>query len=270
MGTRIFYLVVAAFFVTMNVLLWRADIAGRADFGSRLAPRLVWEKALTAAGESALEIRYKGAKIGTARFQPNIGEARPAGSEFDPDIPEGMIERVSNYLVEFDGHFTPEESLHFRFGFHLRLSTNYNWEEFSLRLALRPYLWEIHSTAADQKLELRIEDEHGHSNRTYKFTDLQDPGKILAEFHQPWLSGALLALGMPLTSRTAAQKSFGFKWQARNDSITVEHTHIRGYTLEAKLLDRHSIRIFINPAGEILRIELPGEVVLLNEALTTL
>ncbi|HWH68927.1 MAG TPA: hypothetical protein VNT26_06050, partial [Candidatus Sulfotelmatobacter sp.] len=65
-------------------------------------------------------------------------------------------------------------------------------------------------------------------------------------------------------------KSVGLKWLARNDSIQVQHVRIRGYRLEARLMDRYFIRLFINPAGEVLRIELPGDVTLVNEALTNL
>ncbi len=269
MGARLFYLLVIVFFVTMNVLLWRTDITGRTEFDSRLAPKLVWEKALTAAGESCLEIRYKGAKVGTARWQPNISEA--SSSKYSPDVapPEGMIEAVSSYQVELDGNFALDEFTRFRFGLHLKLGTNYAWQELGLRLNFRPYAMEVQAVAAEQKVRIKTEGEDGIKERRFAFSELQNPDKLLDEIGQPWLPGALLALGLPLNQRSG-KTPFQINWQARNDSITVQHAHIRGYRLQTKLLDRYPISIFLNSAGEILRIDLPGDLVLLSDSLTNL
>lgn len=267
-GRRAFYLLVALFFVLMNVLLWRTDILGASVFGSRIAPRLVWEKALTAAGESALEIRYKGAKVGTARWQPNISEAPSHYQDLGLDVPEGMIEGVTSYSIEFDGNFMLDHSTRFRFGLHLKLSTNYVWEEFGLRLALRPHSWEISTVAAEQNVRIKVDDEQGPREQVFKFAELQNSEKLLAAWPQPWFSTLLGSLGVPLGSPALSKARL--KWQARNDTLTVQHVRIRGYRLEAKLLDRQAIRIFINPAGEVLRMEFPGDVVLVSEALTNL
>ena len=272
MGGRLLFLLITAFFIVMNVLLWQSDITGHTDIRSRLKPRLVWEKILTAAGESSLEIRHKGVKIGTARLQPNVGVARSNRRDAAEELPEGMIEEVANYLLEFDGTFSLEDNLRLRFGLYLKLSTNYVWQEASVRLSMRPHAWEIHALASEQKVRLRIEDENGKKDRMLTFAQLQQPDKLLAELGQPWLSTVLLAMGAPLTALNGndSGRPLHLRWEARNDSITVQHVHIRGYRLHTKILDRYPISIFINPAGEILRIDLPGEVVLLSDALVTL
>ena len=47
MRFRIYFLIVTAFFVTMNVLLWRSEYGARSYQGSSLPSELVWEKVLT-------------------------------------------------------------------------------------------------------------------------------------------------------------------------------------------------------------------------------
>ena len=42
---------------------------------------------------------------------------------------------------------------------------------------------------------------------------------------------------------------------------------MRAYRLQARLLDRYQARIFVSRVGEILRVDLPDEVVLLNDQL---
>ena len=42
------------------------------------------------------------------------------------------------------------------------------------------------------------------------------------------------------------------------------------YRLQAKLFDLHRITFFVSPVGEILRAELPGNLILVNEALAGL
>ncbi len=267
MASRLFYILVTLFFLTMNFLLWKTDIAGSTVFGSRLSPDRVWEKVLSAAGESSLEIRYKGTKVGTARWLPSITQPPAAPSEMELDLPEGMIDQVSSYQLEFEGNCVVQD-FRFRFDLHMKLSTNYAWQEMGLRLAMKPHAFEVSSVAAEQTVRFKIEDETGATERRYTFAELQHPDKILTELDQGWLPGALLATGVPLTARSASR--VGLNWQARNDTLTVQHVHIRGYRLEAKLLDRQQISIFINPAGEVLRIDFPGDIVLVSDALTNL
>ena len=52
MRFRITFLIVTAFFVTMNVLLWRSEYGARGHQGSPLPSELVWEKVLTSPDNS--------------------------------------------------------------------------------------------------------------------------------------------------------------------------------------------------------------------------
>jgi len=45
---------------------------------------------------------------------------------------------------------------------------------------------------------------------------------------------------------------------------------VRAYRLQTRLLDRFQALIFVSSVGEILRIELPDEIILVNDQLTNL
>jgi hypothetical protein len=271
MWSRVFFLLVTLFFLTMNVLLWRTEIAGHNELGSAVSAQVVWNKVLTAPDSSPLEIRHHGAKIGIARWVPSVGEDLSTGRRMSEEpFPEGMVKALSSYNLELDGNFALDEFNRLRFNFNLTLSTNYTWQELSLRLSVRPYVWEINSVAAEQTVRLRTEDERGRGERVYKFSELQNPEKLLRQLGGPVLPGILMALGVPLRPEQASSISLGLNWQGRNDSLQMRHARLRGYRLQARLLDRYQVALFVNTLGEIIRVELPDEIVLVSEHLAGL
>ena len=61
-------IVITAFFIIMNALLWHWELGGRNDLGSPVAPRTVFERILTAPDFSSMEIIHHGNKIGHCRW----------------------------------------------------------------------------------------------------------------------------------------------------------------------------------------------------------
>jgi hypothetical protein len=84
------------------------------------------------------------------------------------------------------------------------------------------------------------------------------------------LPGALAALGLPLSQTGVSNVTLGLKWEARNDRLQIGNNSVRVFRLEARLFERVKAALFVSPVGEILRLELPGDVVMVNDALTNL
>jgi hypothetical protein len=57
------------------------------------------------------------------------------------------------------------------------------------------------------------------------------------------------------------------RWEARYESVKLGHASIRAYRLRLNLLDHFAAVIFVSRVGEILRVELPGGIVLANDQL---
>jgi hypothetical protein len=272
MSSRIVIVVITAFFLVMNALLWHWEIAGRNDRGSPVPARAVWEKVLTAPDFSSLEILHHGRRIGDCRWIPSIGEEQRTGRVLtDEPPPEGMVRRPINYVLDLSGSVLLDKTQRARFNFDLKLSTNYAWQQFTLRLSLKPADWTLHSIAAEEKLHFSIEEHGTRSERVFTFADLRNPEKLLREFGGPLLPATLAALGFSMpSSDSVRQLSLGLNWEAHQDRLVIGSAKIRGYRLRARLFERYQIVIFVSPVGEILRVELPDEVVLRNEALRSL
>ncbi len=267
MWSRAFFLSVTAFFVIMNVLLWRAEIAGRNKIGSPVPVETVWRKMITAPDLSSLEIRHRGKKIGFCRWIPSIGERNQTEALQRGEVPEGMVKETIGYDIDLNGNVALDEQNRLRFSFDLRLSTNSAWQDVALRLNLRPSQWEIHSAASDQKIRFVSDDGIQRHDRVFTFKDLKKPEKILREIGGPMLPGLLGLLGLPLDVNQLTSEASHFKWEARNDWLTMGNARIRVYRLRFSLLDRYEMSVLVSRVGEILRVELPDDILLINEAL---
>ena len=64
--------------------------------------------------------------------------------------------------------------------------------------------------------------------------------------------------------------ALGLRWTARKDWLQIGSSKTRVYRLQARLLDRYQAVVMVSRVGEILRVELPGEVTLVNDALINL
>ena len=269
MAQRFVFFCIVIFWVTMNALLWRSEYAGRNSVGSVVPVEIVWQKILTAQDNSSLEVYHHKNKIGFCRWAAAVTEEVLPAEAASDETPEGMIRRATGYRIDFDGNVALQDfPSRLRFNLNVRFTTNRVWQEFTLNLNLRPLVWEIRSMAGEGALHLRTEDETGTGERVFKFSDLQNPQKLLQDLETPLLL-PLVSSSLPLNSSIAAS-ALGLKWEARNDWFQIAHASVRAYLLEAKILDRHSVKIFVSRAGEILRVELPDEMVLVNDQLTVL
>jgi hypothetical protein len=275
MRYRLFLFLVTAFFVTMNVLLWRSEFGGRGHMGSPVPLEVVWEKILTCPDNSFLEIRHKGFKLGRAHWSASVGEEQGTARITTDELPpEGMIKQLSGYRLDFDGNVAIDALSRLRFTSKLSLDTNQNWQEFVLTLTLKPFTWQVRASEVLQNVTLTSEDDEGHSDRVFTFSQLRNPEKLLGEVGGAALPAALTAFGVrwpaQTPGRTNNNMALGLEWQARNDWLTIGSNPVRVYRLEARLFDRYRAVLFVSPVGEILRVELPDEIVLMNDALTNL
>lgn len=251
----------------MNVLLWRSEFGGRNELGSAVPVDILLGKILTAPDDSALEIFHRGEKIGYCRWQVNVGEELSTGKIGTEEYqPEGMVKRLSGYTVNLEGNFLIEDPGHrLRFQLHGDFNTTHAWTNLMLRVSARPRTWEIQTVAAEESVRLTVEDVGTKWQQKFTFADLRDPGNLFREFGFP-VPPFLLAQ-WPQASKNMA---LGLNWEAQTDWLKVGRSKVRVYRLQARLLDRYQAVIILSRVGEILRVELPNEIVLVNEALVDL
>lgn len=276
MTSRITFLVITLFWMTMTYLLWRSEYVGHNEVGSSVPVELVWKKILTAPDDSALEILHNGKKLGYCRWAANIGEDQAVGRILSDDAPEeGATPVLSNYRLNFTGNVVMKDvGSRLKFDLEIRLATNEVWQGFDLRLNMRPNIWEVHSVASEQTLKLAVIEGKGHrTEQVFKFSDLQNPQTLLQDLGVSPSLGLVGLMPPAARAQTAGASSpleLGLDWKARNDWIPIGHTSVRAYRLEATLLERYRMRVIVSGVGEILRVDLPDGWQLLNDQLISL
>ena len=96
MYARLTFLGIAAFWVTMNVLLWRLEFGVRGGDTS-VPPQLVWRKILTAPDASSLSVYQKGDRMGYCEFSTGVGQQMAAFDEGKPP-PDGFTAHAGYQL----------------------------------------------------------------------------------------------------------------------------------------------------------------------------
>ena len=269
MFNRLYFPLIVLFWVVMNVLLWRAEFGGGNEAASSVSSEVVWQKILTAPDDSTLEISLNGKRVGYCRWVANVGEELATGKIASEDyVPEGMIRQLGHYTIDLEGNvLLGEPASRMRFNLHLQFATNHVWRRMVLRVTSRPTAWEIRTVAEEETLSLKYEDPSSQWSRTFTYAELRHPRQLLEEFGGP-LPLALLGPAAGLERQYSL--SLGLQWSARNDWLNIGHAQVRVYRLQARLLDRYQIVVLVSRVGEILRVELPNGLLLVNEALSNL
>ena len=272
MWSRLGFWLIAVFWLTMGVLLWRSEFGGGGARGASVPVSMVWQKILTAPDYSQLLIRHRTNTIGSCRWRPDVGQELATGARMDEeDAVEGMMPDLSHYTLDLDGYVTlPDFPVRTRFTSMLKLSTNFSWQRFDGRVVMRPDTYELSANVAEQSVRLRVDAGAEQFTRVFRFAEFQNPQKLLLELGGPMLPLLAGTMGLPFSTNQLSAASLGLRWEARHDSLLIGGNRVRAYRLQTKLLGRYRIALYVSPVGEILRAELPGEIVLVNEALSGL
>ena len=272
MARKLLFTGITLFWLTMNTLLWRTEFAGQ-KLGAETPVSLVWEKILRSPDDSGLAVNFDGMRMGYVRWIPNIGGEEATGKTANENTEiEGRIKVLKGYTIRADGNFImPEEGGRIRFQFDGAFSTDNQWTEWSFSALQRPHSWRIAANREKQTFEFSLGEGRQALKQTLPFSILQDPGKLLdaagvsaqvpglAEI-LPEISGSTNTLGATL----------GVKWQAHQDWMQMGHSRVKVYNLRARILDKYQILVVVSRVGEILRVELPEGMTLVNEALVNL
>ncbi len=270
MMSRFVFPLIAVFWVVMNVLLWRSEFGGRGEIGGAVPVEVVWNKILTAPDDSSLEISQRGTKIGYCRWRANVGEEIATGKVGSEEFqPEGRVKKLTGYTIDFDGNLVLGSQMgRVRFELHASFGTNHLWQGFTARMTGKAADIDLSGSAADEKLSLSVHSDGSRWEREFSFSEARDPQVLMKEFGLAPLLGVLAPVGV--SPQTSQQLSLGLQWQASGDWLKIGRSRLRVYRLEAKLLDKYKAVVIVSRVGEILKVELPNDIRLVNEALSNI
>ena len=254
---RLIFLLIAAFWVVMNVLLWRAEYDSH-GVGVRVPVALVWQKMLTAPDISSLNVFQDGQRTGFCEFSTGVEQEMATLDEGKP-VPEGINTRAG-YQIRFNGNmglgdFTNRLTFNGQLGFSHRRE----WRKLELKVSSHSATVEIHSLADEQNVHLKITTDGVSAENVFTFDDLKRPNVLWRAFAGDlggeWAAG----LDLPVVPQTPDMLTQDIHWEAHLDRLALGGEAVPVYRLETRVLD-HPIVIYVSTVGEILRIEMPGGV----------
>jgi hypothetical protein len=257
MISRLVFFLVAAFWLAMNALLWRAEYGSRSS-GLSVPADLVWRKILTAPDASSLTVYRDGKKSGFCQFATSVEQALSALEE-NTVPPEGMVQQAG-YQIRFDGNVSLGEFVNrVTFSGRVQFRSNRDWRELHLKLSARGDVVELRSLAANRTVQLKITSEGAVIEREFTFAELQNPNQLLraiAGYPGDAWPGELELIPWPQAPGAPAAD---LRWEARHDRLMIGSGPVSAYRLETRILE-HPVVIYASMLGEILRVELPGGI----------
>ncbi len=256
MTARLTFLAIVGFWLTMNVLLWRVEF--RARGGDTPVPvQLVWRKILTAPDASSLSVYQNGDRMGYCEFSTGVGQQMATFDEDKPP-PEGYVTRAG-YQIHLAGNVALGDFTNrLKFDGRVQFNRAHQWAELTLKITSRQAVIEIHSLATNQTAHVKFSNEGALLlERDFAFADLQNPGTIVRALTGNLADGFWGAFDLPeILPDAAAQK---IEWDARRTRVKIGTEAVPVYRLETSVLGR-PVTVDVSTLGEILRIELPGDI----------
>jgi hypothetical protein len=255
---RVTFLLIAAFWVAMNVLLWRAEYSSRGN-GFPVPVDLVCRKILTAPDASSLSVYQDGQRTGFCEFSTGV-EQEMAQLDAEQPPPAGLVARAG-YQIRLNGNvavggFTNRVQFDARVSF----SPRREWRELNLKIATHFATVKIRAVATNQTVSVQVvEGDLPAVSRIFTFADLQNPGTLLQAFNEDFSggsSGGVDLSAMPQLPVTLAQS---IHWEAHRDRLMIGHEAVTTYRLETLVLG-NPVVIYVGTLGEILRVDLPGHI----------
>lgn len=263
--SRVVFILVTAFWLTMNVLLWQTEFGSRRTEGT-VPVATVWEKILTAADDSSLTVFQHGKLMGSCHLRTGVGEEW--SNIGDENVPSAPPDKSRGYRLRMDGSaLVPALTNRLRFESDVKLDRNREWQELTARVTMRPNTWEIRAAAAEKNIHLKMEGGGKSFNVVLSFSDLQNPSALAYKLLGPGAAELTTEAGLPTMPAGSTTASLGLKWDAYEDTMRIGHTSVQVYRLHTRLLDRYDVNAIISRAGEILRVQLPNDVLLQNDRL---
>ena len=250
------FFLVAAFWVAMNVLLWRAEYGSR-NVGIPVPLDLVCRKILTAPDASSLSVYQDGQKMGFCEFSTSIQQAMANLDEDNPP-PEGLV-GSAGYQIRLNGNVAfGDFTNRVKFDGRVQFSPRREWRGLDLKFSTHSATVEIHSLATNQTVSVQITTDGETDSRVFTFADLQNPNTLLRALGDNSGGGFWSGLDLPaLPAATALTQNI--PWEARRVRLMIGRETVSAYRLETRVLGQ-LIVIHVSTLGEILRVELPGGI----------
>ena len=267
--TRLASLGITAFWCVMSWLLLRSEFGDLHAVGTPVPPSLIWKRLLESSDQSLLALTHHGFtnRIGSFKWLPTTLETNLPATSNGASLPEGMTQGVLGYTIDFDGTLLlPNVALTNRARLSSQIQTDAvgNWTHLHLQISMKPMVWTIEADAVSHSIQVRTEGAGAPEESTYTLKDLTNPQGLLTRLglfpSLPWLRPGLLSDKTSLSTLIQVD--------ARQDHrLRFGGQRIRCFRLRFTMLGSYTADLYVNPqSGEVIRIDLPDRLTLVNES----
>lgn len=255
MTVRLTFLGITVFWVTMNVLLWRAEFGSHGD-DVPVPQALVWRRILTAPDASSLSVYQNGQHTGYCECSTGVSQTM-ATMDGDKPPQAGLMARTG-YQIHFSGNVAVGDFTNrLKFNGQVVFDHARQWRELNLKISSRLAMVEIHSAETNQNVQIKITGDGVAMERNLAFADLENPRTLFRAFAGNFADALLGAADLPeFAPDPAAQK---IQWDARRTRIKLGTENVPVYRLQTSILGRDVI-VDVSTLGEILHVQLPGGI----------
>ena len=185
-----------------------------------------------------------------------------------------MVRTALGYSLNIDRGriFGSEYAVDCTFSFHVSFGPDPEREWTDMRLIIKQqnetvdYNMRLDAQSTNTFFSLNVENDSATNHAEIAYADLRKPDKLvragmeLAGVNSLVTAGASLAV-RNLMGKTQLAKSVSFKFpwpkQAHFDLLPDVRTRIKVYRVDVPIVEGMLLKIYINPLGEILRVEVP-------------
>jgi len=253
MRARLVFIAIAAFWLTMNGLLWQSEFGSHG--GETPVPvGLVWRKILTAPDASSLSVYQNSDRMGYCEFSTSVNQEMST-LDADRPPPEGLVKRAG-YQIHLAGNVALGDFTNrLKFDGRLQFSTAHEWREVNLKISSHLTVVEIHSVATNQTVHLKINSDGGLLEKDLTFAELQNPNALVRALVGN-VADSLLGV-MDLSELSAPAATQKLVWRASRTRVKIGTEAVPVYRIQTSILG-HDVLVDVSTLGEILRVELPG------------
>jgi hypothetical protein len=194
-------------------------------------------------------------------WHPSIREA----SRSNGTAIEGMVSAPAGHSIRVSTRFHGSDSPLDRLMIlgTVDLSPSNTWEKLQARVDHRPKSWEIHAEAGSDQIHMIYEAGRQRFEQTFETRNRAALQLMLAPYLTALPSG--LIPDNILSSPDSLTRSVSI--EARSDWMQIGRSRVRVYRLSARLPGQLEATAFISRAGELLKIQLPDRLQLVNDAI---
>jgi hypothetical protein len=254
MLSRLTFLAILIFWVTMNYLLWQSQY-GQHGGEISIPLELVWRKILSAPDPSSLSVYLHGERTGYCEINTSV-QQEMAKLDADKLPPEGLAIKAG-YQLHINGNLSfGDFTNRVKFDGRILFNNRREWQEFHLRAVLHGSTTEIHCFATNQTVDVSFAAPDALIRREFHFADLENPQSLLralggdSDIDSAWF-------GLFELPNLASAPSEPLQLTAKRARIRLGREPVSVYMIETTILGQ-AMELDVSTIGEILRVKLPN------------